>query len=155
MTTLQVSTDVYHPSDAPHIDLSGWNAHTVAGSASKRTGFLMDWTSLKDVNLAPLATWSVRVILDNFLFGCRGLQTVQFHGLTNVKSIGEGFLSECSSLASVDFSGLSGVQTVGGHFMFNCSSITSLSLRGLAGAPSPSSSKTVFVCLPFSSIPHS
>ena len=92
--------------------------------------FLYGCTNLTTLDLSPLL--NVTNIARSFLALCAGLRTLDLSPLSNVKSIDSRFLKGCTGLTTLDVSPLSQVTSIRDHFLSCCTGLTTLDLSPLS-----------------------
>jgi len=97
----------------------------------------------KNVNVSSITSLcfsdaynEIETIPNYWLFGCSSLSSVDFSGLSSLKSIGHAWMRDCVSLEYINFNGLSSLESVGTDWLDNCSSLSSISFFGLSSLSS-------------------
>lgn len=63
-----------------------------------------------------------------FLYGCRGLTSVDLTPLSHIRRVPEGFLTGCCGLREIDLTPLSQILAVGCDFLFGCHGLRAIDL---------------------------
>jgi hypothetical protein len=75
---------------------------------------------------------NIKIIGNNFLYGCESLEYFDTTELSSVEKIKRGFLAYCKSLTHFDTTSLSSVTSIGHEFLYRCKRLKYIETSGLS-----------------------
>ena len=82
-------------------------------------------------SVAYVLPWITGISGSHWMAGCCVLESVDFLGLSRLKTVSSHWMYHCTRLVSVHFTGIDCLESVGDHWMHHCHALTTLNFSGL------------------------